>query len=129
MVSGILVVLLSLDLFFTIFNTFKLKKMDRALQTYEAFLTTISGYFASISDSLGKIAGGINPSGLTAADATQLQTDLQAVATAGKAVADAASAAAGTAAQGQAAPTTPDAPVLPTTGTDTSASGSEQAGS
>lgn len=86
-----------------------LKKMDNALQTYETFLTTIGGYFTSISTSLETIAKGINPSGLTAADAAQLQTDLQALANAGKTAADAAASAASASAAGQPAPAAPAA--------------------
>lgn len=80
------------------------KKMDTSLATYEAFLTAISGSLTSISTSVATLAAGINPSGLTAADAAQLQTDLGTLATAAAAAATAASTAAANAAAGTPAP-------------------------
>ncbi len=78
-------------------------KMDQALATYEAFLSAISASLSSISASVAKLAAGINPSGLTAADATQLQTDLGNLATA-------AATAATNAAAGTPAPPAPATP-------------------
>lgn len=78
--------------------------MDTALSTYEAFLTSIAGSLSSIGTSVAALAAGINPSGLTAADATQLQADLGNLATAATAAATAASTAAANAAAGTPAP-------------------------
>lgn len=85
------------------------KKMDQALATYEAFLTAISGSLTSIATSVATLAAGINPSGLTAADATQLQTDLGNLATAAANAAAAAQTAASNAAAGTPAPAAPAA--------------------
>lgn len=83
------------------------KKMDQALATYEAFLNSISGSLTSISNSVATLAAGINPSGLTAADAAQLKTDLGNLATAATAAATAAETAASNAAAGNPAPAAP----------------------
>lgn len=107
----VLVIILALQTRSNFLTAKMLKKMDAALTTYESFLTTIGGYFTSIGTSLETIAKGINPSGLTAADAAQLQTDLQNLANAGKAAADAAATAAVASAAGQPAPAAPALPV------------------
>lgn len=85
-------------------------KMDQALSTYESFLVNIAGSFTAVTTALGVIAKALNPSGLTADDVTQLQTDLTNLAATGAAVAAAATTAAANAAAGSPAPAAPAAP-------------------